>query len=154
MTYVFLDSSALIKRYIDERGSDWVRVITSAEAGNVIVVSCITPVEVVSGAMRRVREGTIPVRTGRAIRLVSDRHARRDFEVVDLSLQVIASAENLLERYELRAYDSIQLASAIVSRDRLSVDPMPGFMLVAADRRLLAAAASEGLITENPNDYS
>jgi hypothetical protein len=42
MTHYFLDSSALIKRYVAETGTNWVRSIILPGSGNIIVVAHIT----------------------------------------------------------------------------------------------------------------
>jgi predicted nucleic acid-binding protein len=64
---------------------------------------------------------------------------------------VIRSAEDVLERHALRASDAIQLASALGSSERLTEGSLE---FVSADFRLLAAAASEGLTTIDPNTRS
>ena len=84
MTQYFLDSSALIKRYIVEPGTTWVRSIIQHSSGNTIIIAQTTQIEIVSGASRRVREGTLTTRTARAVRLLIDRHARRAYVVIGL----------------------------------------------------------------------
>ena len=153
MSLFFLDSSSLIKRYVMESGTLWVREIIAPAAGNVIFISEITPVEVVSGAMRRKRDGSITSRTARAVRLLVDRldrHASREYRVVGLASPILERAEDLLERYALRAHDSIQLASAIESNARIIAAGLPAMPLVCADVRLLDVAADEGLPCINP----
>ena len=65
--HYFLDSSALIKRYITEQGTVLVRSITLPSAGHTIILAQVTQVEIVSGVFRRRREGLIPPRTACAI---------------------------------------------------------------------------------------
>src|SRR5262245_62023698 len=108
MTYYFLDSSALIKRYIAEKGTNWIRSIAGRSAGNTLVVAQITYVEAISGTARRTREGAITSRTARAIRLVVERHLSRQYLVIGLSNSITSRAANLLENHPLRAYDAIQ----------------------------------------------
>lgn len=151
MSYYFLDSSALVKRYIAETGTTWIRSLTSADAGNVIVIAHITQAEVVSGAMRRKREGSITARTARAIRLLIDRHSSREYRVVGLTAQIMQRAEDLLETHALRAYDSVQLASAVESNARIVAIGLPPITFISADTHLLAAAIAEGLSTDDPN---
>jgi len=45
MSSFFLDSSALVKRYLTETGSFWVQGIAASAAGNTIAVAEITRVE-------------------------------------------------------------------------------------------------------------
>ena len=151
MTHYFLDSSALVKRYVVEVGANWVRSITLPSAANSIIIAHITQVEVVSGAMRRKREGTITARTARVTRLLVDRHASREYRVIGLTGQIVQRAEDLLEVHPLRAYDSIQLASALESNTRLIAAGLSPLTFISADSRLLSAA--EGLTTDDPNAH-
>ena len=128
--------------------------MTAAEEGHVIVIAQIAPIEIVSGIVRRVREGSFREQTVRDMRLLIDLHTSREYRVVALTDDVVRRAEDLLERHTLRASDAIQLASAIESQARFSRDPSSRFEFVSADTRLLAAAASEGLTTSDPNSRS
>ena len=153
MTQCFLDSSALIKRYVVEPGTPWIRSLTIRGSGNTIIIAQITQIEIVSGASRRAREGTLPTRTVRAVRLLIDRHAQREYVVIGLTPQVVRRAEDLLPMYPLRAYDAVQLASALESNTRLVAAGLSPLLFVSADVRLLTAAATEGLMTEDPNAH-
>jgi predicted nucleic acid-binding protein len=154
MTQYFLDSSALIKRYIVEPGTAWVRLLTNHSSGNTVIIAQITQIEIVSGASRRVREGTLTTRTARAVRLLIDRHARRKYVAIGLTPQVVRRAEDLLAVHPLRTYNAVQLASALESNVRLVVAGLSPLIFVSADARLLVAAATEGLKTEDPNVHS
>lgn len=57
MTTYFFDSSALLKRYIREAGSNWTLKITDPNEKHDIVISQITIVEVNSGFARKKRDG-------------------------------------------------------------------------------------------------
>ena len=153
MTAYFLDSSALVKRYVPETGTAWVRTITTPSAGNSILVARMMPAEVISGVWRRVREGTIAPRIAQAIRLLVDRHTRREYLVIELSARIVQRAEDLLAQYPLRAYDALQLASALESNTRLARAGLAPLVFVTADTQLLAAASAEGLAIEDPNAH-
>lgn len=153
MTNYFLDSSALLKRYISEIGSNWVESLMPPQAGNTIILAQITQAEVISAVSRRKRENIISARTARAIRLIMDRHFIRRYLVVNLSISIIRLAEDLLENHSLRAYDSIQLASALELDNRLKQLGLSGLIFLSADKRLLAAVTSVGFITDNPENY-
>lgn len=47
MPTFYLDSSAILKRYVEETGSEWVRIIAGLHAHNILHLSQITRVEVV-----------------------------------------------------------------------------------------------------------
>ena len=153
MTQCFLDSSALIKRYVVEPGTPWIRSLTIRSSGNTVIMAQITQIEIVSGASRRAREGTLTTRTVRAMRLLIDRHAHREYVVIGLTPQVVRRAEDLLSVYPLRAYDTVQLASALESNTRLVAAGLSPGLFVSSDVRLLTAAATEGLMTEDPNAH-
>jgi len=149
--HYFLDSSALIKRYITEQGTGWVRSLTPPSVGNTIIIAQVTQVEIPSGVFRRRREGLVPPRTARTIRLLLHRHVKREYMVVELTTPIIEEAEDLLDKHPLRAYDAIQLASALVANARLTDAALAPLVFVSADVRLLAAATAEGFTVDDPN---
>lgn len=153
MTHYFLDSSALIKRYIPEPGTHWVRSVTTPGSGHTVIIAHLTPIEIVSGLNRRVREGHLSVAHAHAIRQVLDRYADVQYVGIGFTHRIAARAKDLLEKHSLRAYDSIQLASALEANSMLVAGGLLPLVFVCADNRLLAVAATEGLATDNPNNY-
>jgi predicted nucleic acid-binding protein len=143
----FADTSALIKRYVAEPGSAWVRSWVDPSVGNTIVISRLTTVEVVAGLARRQRENSIsPVDfTTLRGRFIFD--VDKYYVVIGLRKYVLTVARNLAAQYPLRALDAIQLACALETRKTLGA----GMILVAADHRLLTAARAEGFATDDPN---
>jgi uncharacterized protein len=154
VTAYFCDSSALIKRYVVETGSAWVELITAPSSGDRIFVAQITRTEIVSGIARLNREGRLSVSSTTNARLSIDYHMTLEYSVVELSEPVILLAEDLLLAHPLRAYDAMQLASALDLRARLSATSLAAPIFVSADRRLLAAAEAEGLLTDDPNQHT
>jgi hypothetical protein len=55
--------------------------------------------------------------------------------------------------HPLRTYDAVQLASALESTTRLVAAGLLPLRFVSADARLLVAAATEGLMTEEPQAH-
>jgi predicted nucleic acid-binding protein len=151
MTHYFMDTSAMIKRYVVEVGTAWILSSVVRSAGNIVFIAHITQAEVVSGAMRRKRDGTIPERSARAVRLLVDRHMSREYRVIGLTGEIVQRAEDLLELHPLRAYDSIQLASALIANSRLVTAGLIPLTFIFADTRLLTAATAEGLRVDDPN---
>ena len=49
LTHYFLDSSALVKRYVPEVGTVWVRALAAPTAGHILMIAQVTPAEIVSG---------------------------------------------------------------------------------------------------------
>lgn len=150
MTDYFFDSSALIKRYITEPGSNWVRAATVISAGHLIIISHITLVEMVSALARRKRDGSILSRTAQAARLLIGRHAKREYEVIHLTDVIIERAQDVLDAHPLRAFDAIQLGTALEINQRILAVGDPPLVFVSSDVRLLTAAAAESLSIYQP----
>lgn len=59
MSHYYLDASALVKRYVDEVGSDWLRTTIAPAQPSLLFTSRMTVVEVISAFARRAREGSL-----------------------------------------------------------------------------------------------
>jgi uncharacterized protein len=131
---LFVDASALVKRYVRERHSVTVRRLLTATP---IAISRLSEVEVPSALARLVRERRLPARSrDRAVTaFVTDLAA---WHIVEMTADVSALARELLQRHDLRAGDAIQLASAIWLRQAVSVSGVLAF-----DTRLVIAAHVE-----------
>lgn len=75
MAGYFVDSSALVKRYVHETGSVWLSGLVASAAGNDIYIARITTVEVVAALTRRARGGTITAADARAACLLRELRA-------------------------------------------------------------------------------
>ncbi|MBA3870692.1 MAG: type II toxin-antitoxin system VapC family toxin [Anaerolineae bacterium] len=149
MSGYYVDTSALIKHYLAETGSTWLRNITDLAAGNVIVVCDLTAVEVFSTLARRQREGTI---SSADIVILQTRFLAdfgQEYLSVALEDMVLSRARDLLNRYPLRSLDAIQLASGVEATTILG-EPMT---FLSSDKNLLNAAISEGFLIDNPNNH-
>ena len=146
MTSVYLDTSALIKLYVEEEGDE--RVVEAAEgaADGRIVILVLTPLEARSAIRRREREGDIAAAdVDRVLRRIED-DCSTLFLTQPLSSPVMEEAARLIDRHPLRAYDALQLAGCLVVGENM---PEP-VTFVCADARLCEAAANEGLTALNP----
>src|ERR1700682_2945644 len=61
MVVYYFDSSAIVKRYITEVGTDWVIAAADVDSGNDILVSLVARVEVPAAIFKRQREGSITI---------------------------------------------------------------------------------------------
>jgi predicted nucleic acid-binding protein len=150
MSIFFADSSALVKRYMPEIGTAWIRTLTARSAGHDLVIAQITPVEMLSAIGRQYHDGQISLAVFQAFRGLVLYHTQHQYQVLALTNPIVVRAIQLHERHRLRAYDSVQLAAALELQGRLT----PGnqqIVFLSADVRLLAAASTEGLLIDNPN---
>lgn len=153
MAEYYADSSVLVKRHVNEIGSDWVRSLTDPAAANLIITTRLSFVEVCSALNRRVRETSIIALD--YAQMIDDvtNFWQAQYEIVELTTSVVDRAKQLLESHPLRAYDAVQLASALLAQNALRVAGVPTLIFLAADERLLVAADTEGMATDNPNDH-
>ncbi len=153
MADYFFDSSTLVKAYIAEAGTHWVRTILD-DPQHRISISALAEVEVISALTRRFKEGDLTqLEVDQACDELSQDCAT--YFVVDVTGQILEAAVSNARNYSLRAYDAVQLASAIAVRTALLVAQgnVLDFTLVSADNALNDAAGLEGLRVEDPNVY-
>jgi len=155
VTDYFLDASAVVKRYAEEAGSAWVRQITDPQAQNTILLAEITLAEVTAAlaAKQRAPKGiTLEQRNRVLSRFFQD--CDEHFTLVSIDRSVIDRAVDLAQRHRLRAYDAVQLATALEANAITQAQALPALTFVAADTDLLTAAAAEHLSVENPLNYT
>jgi uncharacterized protein len=149
-TAYFVDSSALVKRYVRETGTAWVRGITRRRSSTDIFIALITAVEVTSAIARR-RGVTLSAAQAASLLSRFRKHLAGRYFPSQITPALVSDAMKLANRHRLRAYDAVQLAAALdVYRD-WSANRFGAFVFVSADRALNAAATAEGLTVEDPN---
>lgn len=151
MTPYYLDTSALIKHYVAESGSAWLDSVVFQADDVLILTSRVTMVEVWSALARRRREASISAQHHADALDAFREDSLIRYRFIEFELPVIEAAGQLLERHPLRAYDSAQLASALVAGRTLADAVLPQPTFLSADDSLLAIAQAEGLLIDNPN---
>lgn len=102
---------------------------------------------------RRIREATLDVADYTHIVADFDALCATQYTLVELTALIVERARVLLERHPLRAYDAVQLASALTVNDALAAAGLPALTFLSADHSLLNAAQMEGIATDNPNAH-
>lgn len=149
----FLDSSALVKRYVPETGSAWVQALADVATGNLLIIARITWVEVLSALARRQREGSL---SDTEVDLIIQRFGydlNNQYQVVELDKVLAQRAGQLVNHYPLRAYDAVQLASVLHIQPAFARATSTSLVFLTADDRLLTIAQAAGLLTDNPNNH-
>ena len=133
---VFFDSSAFVKRYVSETGTE--AVLAWCDRASEIGLSGIALPEIVAAFCRLRRDGRIDDTQYRQLKslLLAD---IEDAAMCDLSPEVLARSIDSLEANVLRGMDAIHLGSAIA----LTVA-----VFISADQRQLEAAIRAGLRAE------
>jgi predicted nucleic acid-binding protein len=145
----FLDSSALVKFYHKEAGTDEVDSIVNAR-DHVARISRLSVAELTSAFAIKVRTHSIDRQDADLfLRQFRGDIASGKLEVFSIGEPEFAKAELLVERYaftmRLRALDALQLAVALELRNQKLTDHF-----VAADMILCDVAALEGFSVINP----
>ena len=150
MGHYYFDSSALVKRYVVETGTDWVNNLY-LDPDQTIYLARISGAEIIAALFRRVRIGELlPVDADKAATQFKEDFRTR-YQVVEVTEKVVDSAMDLAEKHNLRGYDAIQLAAALelnLVRNSLCLSPI---MFVCADNQLNEVARTVGFQIENPN---
>lgn len=152
MAVYFVDRSALVKRYIDEIGSTWVLRLFDSVLNNEVFVAAITGVEIVAAITRRSRSGSISVTDAVVVCNQFRNDLQTDYQVVEITEEIINAAMSLAETQGLRGYDAVQLAIGCAV-NALCISGLPPVIFVSADSELNVAATNEGLSVENPTSY-
>jgi len=149
----FWDSSALVKRYIYETGTLWVKDTLRRSKRSERLITKVTGAEIAAAFARKRRMGEISDRNRRKALRAFLRHFRRSYTKIEVSDTVVNLAVELTQGHPLRGYDAIQLASAMIIDADLRRIGKPGLTFVSADNILCEAAQAEGLLTKNPNNH-
>ena len=148
MSCYFLDSTAFVKLFVQEAGTDAIIRLMEATEDNRKLISAGTPLEVYAALKRRERTGGIAPQDGEAARNILRVEAARMVQQ-PLNPAVLEAARQVLDRHELRSAEALQLGAAVVAREMFQGMEI---VFVSADQKLLDAAKSEHFETLNPID--
>jgi predicted nucleic acid-binding protein len=141
---VYLDTSSLVKLYVEEIGSPEVRAwIDQATA---VATSRIAYAEARAAFARKAREASLQNETHAHI--IAD--FERDWEnyfIIEISEGIVRLAGALAEHHGLRGFDALHLASALSLRGKTKLP----VAFSCFDKALSQAAEVEGLLVEWPN---
>ena len=143
MTLLYMDTSALFKRYVEEHDSE--AVLARIDEAPAVGTAVITRVEVAAALAKAVR----------AQRL--DRNEAEDaeqeflgdwddFTRIGVTEALVGRAGDLAWRHNLRGYDAAQLAAALAWQE-MREDMQDEIVFACFDAELVQAAAAEGLST-------
>ncbi len=151
MELYFLDTSALVKRYVTETGTPWVNALFEPPLGNVFYLARIAAVELTAALARRCKGGGLPLAdaTKALNRFHAEMHSR--LLVIEITPLLLDEAERLAEKHALRAYDAVQLAALFAMEQNRKQFSLPPLTLLSADAELIASAKAEGFAVTNPN---
>jgi uncharacterized protein len=136
---VYLDASALVKRYVVEDGSETVVALTGG-ADIVAGTAAISRAEVSAALGTAVRMGMLSEDDGQEA-LATFRREWPDLVRLRITEAVVARADRLAWAHALRGHDAVHLAAALLWQEALDAP----VVLATFDRDLWSAGQQAGL---------
>ncbi len=138
---VYLDTSSLVKLYIEETGSAAVR--RRVKEAQVVATSRVAYVEARAAFARKAREDSVSSEV--YAQIVADFESDwESYFIIEVSERVVRLAGSLAERHALRGFDALHLASALSLRRKTKLP----VVFSCFDTVLQQAAEAEGLTME------
>jgi len=142
LKFYFFDTSALVKRYHGETGSDNVDRIFD-QKDRAIVISNITITEMISAFKRKENAGEIGFETMELLVSKFFADILAEFVVLELTDEHIKESIRLVTERNLRTLDALQLGTALEIKG-------VGCIFVSADKSLCETARDEEMQVMNP----
>jgi len=141
---LFFDTSALVKRYADEQGTQTVDQLVETPE-NTIVITSLSVIEIASAFRRKYNRGEINDQTRDGLLASFFEEATEQFTIIPVDESIFENAFGLVLDDDLRTLDALQLAAALSLPT-----PNPDITFVCADKTLIDVAERHGLSTNNP----
>jgi uncharacterized protein len=135
---LYIDTSALVKRYVEEPGSE--HVLDWMDLADTIATGIITRAEVAAAITRATRMEHLTVQISDRV-LDKFRQEWDSFHRLPINEELIARADFLACQFGLRGYDAVHLAAALIWQEVLILP----VTLATYDRELADAGKMSGL---------
>ncbi|MDX2030790.1 MAG: type II toxin-antitoxin system VapC family toxin [Blastocatellia bacterium] len=149
--YLYLDASALAKRYTLETGTPIINYLFEGSGSTRFVVLSVGIAEVAAILVRKRNAKVIPVAlySQAIVNFSAEILSQPELRVIPATAAMATDSIVLIGRHSINATDAILLCSALELAEsfRSRADDL---ILVASDLRLLRAAEAEGLAVFNP----
>lgn len=147
MALYYLETSALVKLYVYEDGTERLLSLTASDAGHRFAILSLAQVEFHAAIRRRQRGGELAASAADDLIESFRQHSEGRFLMQPFSDSLLDVALELIDGYALRGYDSMQLAGYLMLR---SISGAEEPIFVCADQALLKAARNEGCRAWDP----
>ena len=137
---LYCDTSVLVKRYVEEDDTDQVDLLW--KKASEVATSTVAYAEAVAAFRRKERERFLS--KGGYLRALKGLNEEfQTFILIQLSAQLNTMVLKLVEKYPLRGFDAIHLASTLILNKEVGTD----VIFACFDQKLNQAAKKEGLKT-------
>lgn len=146
----YFDASVAVKAYSEEEGSDLVEEFL--DCATEIYLSRIGTVEVAAAFFGKTKTGEIELEE--AVALLEEFRVDLEliYRIVEVEAGIVDRSIAVAEKHHLRAYDCLQLATALLIQEQRAALQLEPLTFASADRELNAAATSEGMVVKNPGE--
>jgi len=141
---LFFDTSALVKRYADEQGTETVDGLIE-NADETIVITSLSVIEMTSAFRRKYNTGEITETERDGLLVAFFEEATETYTVIPVAETAFENAFDLVLEDDLRTLDALQLGTALELRP-----PDLDVTFVCADEKLVSVAEEHNLPTLNP----
>ena len=149
MANYFFDTSALVKRHVNETGSSWVKSLVRAKAGHRVYIARITTVKLTSAITRRQHAGDLSAAQAGAILGHFRRHLTQYYRIIELTPAPLCRGDAGSPQSPAQGL-RCRTPAVVLEVHRLQPDAGLGpVTLVSVDRDLNTAATTEGLAVED-----
>ena len=136
----------MAKAFLQEAGTASVVALLEGTEDKARLYCALTPLEVRSAIRRKQNANEVTAsEAAQAFSVLSEEMQRT--EQMPLTQSLVGIAEEVVDHFDLRAGDALQLAAAIQYSELHTADTL---VLVACDDKLLTAAVAAGLAKTNP----
>jgi uncharacterized protein len=136
----YFDSSSIVKLFIDEQYSELAR--RAKDDTDIVFTSILSYPEVLSAFNRACQEGRYKKTDMEKTREEFQREWN-NFRLIKVNEKLIDSTMELIFKHNLRGYDAVQLASALIIKNEGEISDL---FFSCFDRNLNRAAMREGLL--------
>jgi predicted nucleic acid-binding protein len=153
MALLFWDASGLAKRYTAETGRETVNAVFAHAATHDLATTPWGYAETYSILLRKFNGGAINAAAwAKAVSALQAEVVNAPaFGLLPISDEAVFACVLMMRKHNLNATDAAILTMLLEHAQAVEVSPI---LLIAADQRLLRAAAAEGLATLNPEIVS
>ena len=148
MALLYLDTSALVKLYVQEPGTERMLALAHPDANNRLAIVSLARIEFRAAVRRRAKLGDLDSVGADALIRSFMEHLASIFQVQPVNDAVLEEAAGAVDRHTMRAYDAVQLGGCLALRSTVGEEVEVQF--VCADEQLVEAARAEGITVVNP----
>lgn len=148
MPAYYLDTSVTAKAYSEEEGAD--RVEDMLNRATEVYLSRVGVVEVAAAFFGKTKTGELAVVDAASLLQEFQVDLYNVYQVIEVVAETSDLAITVAEKHHLRAYDCLQLATALLLHEQRVALRMEPLILASSDEELNAVAANEGLLVEDP----